>query len=250
MQSSNTTSKDSWSASQYNKNAAFVYSDAYTQPILELLSLKPGERILDMGCGTGELTCRLREAVGQDGMIVGIDSSQNMLERAKANGVENIFCPDIQSLTMLDRFESLARTFDAVFTNATLHWCKRDPLGVVQAAKRTLKPGGRFVGEFGGYLNCVYDLHCTRSYGGEESTLQGLTRGIFRGQSTMLVYSSPLIDWLRTFARNSILANMNDEDAEQVMQDVSDLCEPDMKDEKGGWAIMYVRLRFRAVLPL
>ncbi|CAE6426402.1 unnamed protein product [Rhizoctonia solani] len=271
MQSSNTTSKDSWSASQYNKNAAFVYSDAYTQPILELLSLKPGERILDMGCGTGELTCRLREAVGQDGMIVGIDSSQNMLERAKANGVENIFCPDIQSLTMLDRFESLARTFDAVFTNATLHWCKRDPLGVVQAAKRTLKPGGRFVGEFGGYLNCVgvrSALHqVLRRRGIDPSRVDPwyfprsehyasvLESEGFKIEQISLnprftPLPGPLIDWLRTFARNSILANMNDEDAEQVMQDVSDLCEPDMKDEKGGWAIMYVRLRFRAVLPL
>ncbi|KAF8685650.1 S-adenosyl-L-methionine-dependent methyltransferase [Rhizoctonia solani] len=249
MQSSNTTSKDSWSASQYNKNAAFVYSDAYTQPILELLSLKPGERILDMGCGTGELTCRLREAVGQDGMIVGIDSSQNM------------------SLTMLDRFESLARTFDAVFTNATLHWCKRDPLGVVQAAKRTLKPGGRFVGDFiaKGVRSALHQVLRRRGidpsrvdpwyFPRSEHYASVLESEGFKIEQISLnprftPLPGPLIDWLRTFARNSILANMNDEDAEQVMQDVSDLCEPDMKDEKGGWAIMYVRLRFRAVLPL
>lgn len=74
---------------------------------------------------------------------------------------------------MPDEFKSLIGTFNgkfslqrvgsilthgfdlAVFTNATLHWCKRDPSGVVHGAKRVLKPGGRFVGEFGGYLNCV-----------------------------------------------------------------------------------------------
>jgi hypothetical protein len=51
------------------------------------------------------------------------------------------------------------------------------------------------------------------------------------------------------FARTSALASMNDEEAEQVMQEVSDQCEPDMKDENGGWAVMYVRLRFVAVRP-
>ncbi|CAE6429930.1 unnamed protein product [Rhizoctonia solani] len=147
--------KDTWSASQYNKAASFVYSDAYTQPILELLSPHEGERILDMGCGTGELTHRLQEFVGGAGMVVGVDSSQNMLEKAWRNGVVNVFCCDIQSLIIPDKFKSLRGTFDAVFTNATLHWCKRDPSGVVRGVKHALRPGGRFVGEFGGYLNCV-----------------------------------------------------------------------------------------------
>ncbi|ELU42320.1 glycosyl hydrolase family 61 domain-containing protein [Rhizoctonia solani AG-1 IA] len=249
----NTTSKDSWSASQYNKNAAFVYSDAYTQPILELLSLKPGERILDMGCGTGELTCRVQEAVGQDGMIVGIDSSQNMLERAKANGVENIFCPDIQSLTMLDRFESLARTFDAerfcllkenFHTEAQFNKPSLPMLRVRSALHQVLRRRGIDPSR-------VDPWYFPRS----EHYASVLESEGFKIEQISLnprftPLPGPLIDWLRTFARNSILANMNDEDAEQVMQDVSDLCEPDMKDEKGGWAIMYVRLRFRAVLPL
>ena len=59
-----------------------------------------------------------------------------------------------------------------------------------------------------------------------------------------------LTDWLRAFARTSLLASMGDEEAEEVMQEVSDICEPDMKDENGGWAVMYVRLRFVAVSPV
>lgn len=48
--------------------------------------------------------------------------------------------------------------FDAVFTNAALHWCKKDPSGVLESAKRVLKKGGRFVGEMGGFMNCVGKL--------------------------------------------------------------------------------------------
>lgn len=71
--------KDTWSATQYNKAASFIYSDVYTRPVLDLLNLKPGERILDLGCGTGELTLRLQELVGKDGLVVGIDASEDMV---------------------------------------------------------------------------------------------------------------------------------------------------------------------------
>ncbi|KAG8731355.1 hypothetical protein FRC12_019775 [Ceratobasidium sp. 428] len=147
--------KDTWSASQYNASASFVYSDAYTQPVLDLLQLKPGERVLDIGCGTGELSVRLQDFLGEEGALVGVDASEGMLKRAKENGLENFFCCDAQKLVLPDEFKHLSGTFDAVFTNATLHWCNKDPPAVVRAAKEVLKPGGRFVGEFGGYTNCI-----------------------------------------------------------------------------------------------
>ncbi|KAJ1303502.1 hypothetical protein OPQ81_011688 [Rhizoctonia solani] len=271
MEPDSTFSKDSWSASEYNKAASFVYSDAYTQPVLDLLRPRPGERILDMGCGTGELTYRLQEFVGHDGLVLGVDSSRDMLETAKKNHVRNTFCCDIQTLVMPDDFKNLTGRFDAVFTNATLHWCKRDPSGVVRAAKHVLRPGGRFVGEFGGYLNCVgvrSALHqVLRRRGIEPSSVdpwyfprperyakvlesQGFHIEHLSLSPRITPLPGPLVDWLQTFARNSLLAAMNDEEAARVMQEVSDLCEPDMKDEKGGWAIMYVRLRFRAIVPL
>lgn len=73
------TPKDVWSASQYNKAMSLVYSDANTRPVLDLLAPQPGERILDMGCGTGELTLRLQEIVGENGIVVGVDASRDMV---------------------------------------------------------------------------------------------------------------------------------------------------------------------------
>lgn len=71
--------KDSWSATEYANTASFVYSDAFTQPILNLLSAKEGERIVDFGCGSGELTRVLVNLVGKEGFVLGLDSSANMV---------------------------------------------------------------------------------------------------------------------------------------------------------------------------
>jgi trans-aconitate methyltransferase len=70
-----------WSASQYNKTASFVYSATFTAPILELLAAQPGERILDLGCGSGEITLVLQNVVGQKdgGLVVGTDFSESMV---------------------------------------------------------------------------------------------------------------------------------------------------------------------------
>lgn len=65
----------------YNKNASFVYSAAYTAAVLGLLDAKPGERIADLGCGTGELTMQLVNTVGEHGEVVGFDSNQQMVRR-------------------------------------------------------------------------------------------------------------------------------------------------------------------------
>lgn len=71
--------QDAWSANEYNKTAAFVYSDKFTQAVIQLLEPQNGERIVDFGCGSGELTKGLLEAVGETGHVVGIDASPNMV---------------------------------------------------------------------------------------------------------------------------------------------------------------------------
>ena len=68
-----------YSADSYNKTASFVYSDAYTAPVLSLLDPKPDERIIDFGCGSGEVTLELAKAVGQGGLVVGVDASESMV---------------------------------------------------------------------------------------------------------------------------------------------------------------------------
>jgi SAM-dependent methyltransferase len=78
------------------------------------------------------------------------------IDRAKTNGLRHAFISDIQHLEIPES-TSWGRDikFDAVFSNASLHWCKRDPKGVLESVKRVLIPGGRFVGEMGGYMNCI-----------------------------------------------------------------------------------------------
>ncbi|KAF5382690.1 hypothetical protein D9615_002818 [Tricholomella constricta] len=148
-----------WSASLYNKSVPFVYSPAFTAPVLELLAAQPGERIIDFGCGSGEVTLELQKIVSSasGGVVVGVDFSESMIAQAKRNGVQHAFVSDIQALKLPKNeiFSQADQKFDTVFSNAALHWCKRDPSGVLESAKRVLKPGGRIVAEMGGFMNCI-----------------------------------------------------------------------------------------------
>jgi SAM-dependent methyltransferase len=134
---------------QYGKNARFV-SDLGI-PVVELLTPKPKERILDLGCGDGALTVKLVEL---GCALVGVDSSAAMVEAAKALGIE-AHVLDGQSLRFTDEF-------DAVFSNAALHWMT-NPEHVITGVWQALKPGGRFVGEFGGYGNVATIVNAIES---------------------------------------------------------------------------------------
>lgn len=74
-------SKDAWSAQLYRENVSFVYSSQFTTTVLQLLDAKPGEKIWDFGCGSGEISLKLQDLVGENGVIVGVDSSENMVCR-------------------------------------------------------------------------------------------------------------------------------------------------------------------------
>src|SRR5271167_971148 len=131
-----TTTNQSWHPDAYARNARFV-SDLGA-PVVELLAPRAGERILDLGCGDGALTLKLA-AIGCD--VVGIDSSAPQIEAARRLGLD----------ARVADGERLA--FDAVFSNAAIHWMK-PPDDVIAGVWRALRSGGRFVGEFGGY-GCV-----------------------------------------------------------------------------------------------
>src|SRR5688572_1038214 len=128
--------RTTWSPDTYSKNARFV-SDLGA-PLLNLLDPQPGERILDLGCGDGALTQKIA-ATGS--FVIGVDSSPAFVEAAHARGL-NVALMDAQQL-------SLKRQFDAVFSNAALHWMKHPEL-VVEGVANCLRRGGRFIGEFGG----------------------------------------------------------------------------------------------------
>src|SRR5262245_7184217 len=129
----------SWNPESYAKNARFV-SDL-GEPLLRLLDAEPGELVLDLGCGDGALT----EKIASYGCaVIGVDSSFPQLKAAKDLGL-NVAVMDGHQL-------SFRRQFDAVFTNAALHWMK-NPEAVVAGVATSLKPVGRFIGEFGGKGN-------------------------------------------------------------------------------------------------
>lgn len=78
-ESTSPAAQDKWSAERYNHTASFVYSKEFTSPVLSLLDAKPGERIIDFGCGTGELAVQLQKFVGEHGVVAGVDASTNMV---------------------------------------------------------------------------------------------------------------------------------------------------------------------------
>src|SRR4029450_2755203 len=144
----------SGSPERYEKNARFV-SDLGA-PVVELLAPRAGERILDLGCGDGALTGKLG-ARGWGGGAV--DGSAEQVEGARRRGLD-ARVGDGQALA----FEN---EFDAVFSNAALHWMKRAD-AVIDGVWRALRPGGRFVAECGGH-GCVAKI--------EAGLLGGRARG-------------------------------------------------------------------------
>lgn len=130
-----------WDAGLYDDKHSFVWKLA--AGVLELLDAKSGERILDLGSGTGHLTARIAKTGAH---VVGIDRSPEMIRQAKEK------YPSLRFEVMDAREIALEGTFDAVFSNATLHWIKQ-PERVIGGIKRILRPGGRFVAEFGGKGN-------------------------------------------------------------------------------------------------
>ena len=130
-----------WNAALYDQKHAFVFE--YGKGLLALLDPQAGEKILDLGCGTGHLAREIAEAGAQ---VVGIDSSPQMVEQARKA------YPDIEFLVADARDFSFPYQFDAVFSNATLHWIP-EAEQVVARISAALRPGARFVAEFGGKGN-------------------------------------------------------------------------------------------------
>jgi trans-aconitate methyltransferase len=245
-----------WSPNQYARNARFV-SDL-GMPVVELLAPSAGERILDLGCGDGPLTKKLADLGCQ---VVGVDASQEMITAALSLGLD-AHVMNGHSL----QYES---EFDAVFTNAALHWMKQ-PDKVIAGVWKALKPGGRFVGEFGGYgnvativaaLESVLDKHGIDAKAVnpwyfpdvEEYNNRLKTRG-FTVNTIMLIprptpLPSDLVGWLETFAKSFIAALPASEHI-QFLEAAAAMCRTKLSNTDGNWTADYVRLRFFATKPL
>src|ERR1700682_318881 len=132
-----------WAPASYARNARFV-SDLGS-PVVDLLAPKPGERILDLGCGDGVLTRKLAN-LGCD--VVAVDSSVAQIEAARKLG--------LNAAAINGEEPQYDEEFDAVFSNAVLHWIQRADV-MLAGVYRSLKPGGRFVAECGGH-GCVHKV--------------------------------------------------------------------------------------------
>jgi trans-aconitate methyltransferase len=250
-----TTAQHQWSPEQYAKNARFV-SDL-GMPVVTLLAPRAGERVLDVGCGDGPLTKKLVE-LGCE--VIGVDASPAMVEAAKALGLDARVM-DGQAL----QFE---REFDAVFSNAALHWMKQAD-AVIAGVWRALKPGGRFVGEFGGDGNTATVLSALKAalqqrdldfhtlspwYFPSIEDYQGKleAQGFVVNTIALIPRPTPLpgnlIAWLETFAQ-SFLAPLPVAERGRFLAGVEDLCRPVLCNAEGKWSVDYVRLRFSATKP-
>jgi trans-aconitate methyltransferase len=135
------TQRSQWNAELYDDKHSFVWKMA--AGLLELLKAEPGERILDLGCGTGHLTEKIAASGAK---VVGVDRSPDMIRQAREKH------PGLQFEVMDASSMVFAEPFDAIFSNATLHWIK-EPKRVVAGIAKALRPSGRFVAEFGGRGN-------------------------------------------------------------------------------------------------
>ena len=130
-----------WDATKYDSCGTFVWE--HGADLVDMLAPGPRDRVLDVGCGTGHLTARMAES-GAD--VLGIDASESMVQQARSN------YPHLRFEVLDAREMALEPQFDAVFSNAVLHWIT-EPHPVASGIFNALKPGGRFVAEFGGRGN-------------------------------------------------------------------------------------------------
>jgi trans-aconitate methyltransferase len=241
-----------WHPEVYEKNARFVAD--LGQPVVELLAPRPGERILDLGCGDGALTARLVEL---GCTVVGADSSPALAEAARARGLD-VRLMDGHALTF-------GPEFDAVFSNAALHWMK-DAGRVLGGVHRALKSGGRFVGEFGGY-GCVETIHAALVAGLDRRGIDGraaspwyfpttddygqklAAAGFDVGYIALIDRPTPLpgdiLGWLETFSE-SFTRVLPVEERPAYLEEVRVQVKPRLCDAQGKWTADYVRLRFAA----
>lgn len=243
-----------WDATAYGASGAFVHQLA--GGVVEWLAARNGEQILDLGCGDGQLTLRLAEAGAR---MTGVDASAAMAAAARARGV-NAMEGNAEALPFGDA------SFDAVFSNAALHWV-RDHDAMLAQVHRVLRPGGRFVAEMGGHGNiaairvalmAVLQRH---GFAGREDgvnyypTPDAYTRrlevhGLHVERMALIPRPTPLgadgmQEWLRVF-RRGVLDSLPESVREKIVQETTALLAPALRDEEGTWVADYVRLRFVA----
>lgn len=243
-----------WNAANYAQNGAFVHELA--GGVVEWLAPQPGETILDLGCGDGQLTARLT-TLGAS--VCGVDASPAMIAAARIQGID-------AQVASAEHLPFADASFDAVFSNAVLHWV-RDHDAMMKEVRRVLRPGGRFVAEFGGHGNVAAIMVALRAvlarygqagledgrnyYPTAEIYSRRLQKQGFQVERIALIPRPTLLaesgmqGWLQTF-RRGLLDELPEPLRNPVVDETVALLHPVLCDETGQWTADYVRLRFIA----
>lgn len=247
-----------WNPELYQSSHSCIWE--YGFELLQLLGPKPGERILDVGCGTGQLAHEIAAAGAE---VVGVDASPAMITAARENFPPLCFALcDVAAM-------SFENEFDAVFSNAVLHWVS-DQESAIASIRKALRVGGRFVFEMGGYGNLQEILtalyQAMREIGIERPErlcpwnfpsigdyahlleLQGLRvqfAVLFARPTPLESDSQGMANWLEMFA-GFALAPLDDEQRMQLIHRVEELARPKLFLD-GRWVADYKRLRMACV---
>lgn len=257
MNDSESTVTNKWDGGKYDATCEFVHDAA--SDLVDVLDPKPTERVLDVGCGTGHLTDAIRE---RGATAVGVDAAESMIAEARAQ------YPDCEFVRADARTYAPDRTFDAVFSNAALHWIpETDQDTLLETIADALAPTGRFVAECGGVGNVVAITNAVEaaladrgyeithpwyfpSVGEYASRLE--TYGfevqrakLFDRPTTLEHGEQGLREWLGTFG-DHFFGPLSAAEQDAVLTDVEAALRDDLFRD-GSWIADYRRLRFIAV---
>jgi SAM-dependent methyltransferase len=247
-----------WDAKAYDER--FGYVTEYGTDLVAVLDPQPDEWVLDLGCGTGHLTARIA-ATGAH--AEGLDADPAMVARARHEHRGVAF-----RLAAAQTF-TVAAPFDAVFSNAALHWvAPQDQEAVLRQVRAALRPGGRFVAEMGGAGNVAHLLDAAdrachelglprvahpwsfptplertgdlEAAGFEVRSMQHFPR------PTPLTEGDGAGAWFRMFGR-WLLAAVPEDQHDELLTAVDRHAAPHLRGPDGRWTADYVRLRWTAV---
>ncbi len=248
---------NTWDAKLYDEKHSFVWERA--KGVVEMLQPKAGERILDIGCGTGHLTA---EIAASGAALIGIDQSPAMIAQARER------YPKLKFEVCDAREIPFAGEFDAVFSNAALHWIP-EPEKVIRGVAQALKPNGRFVAEFGGKGNIrrlvdalagacdVFGIDrrvategwyypSIAEYAGllEKHGLEVREAALFNRPTRLEDGEQGLDAWLRMF-RRGVLDRISTDKQDAFLREVERQARPQLF-KNGNWELDYRRLRIAA----
>jgi len=249
-----TKEKNNWNAHKYKKHASFV-SDLGAD-VVKLLAPKEEESILDLGCGDGTLALCIQRYGSH---VKAVDLSEDMVAKAKTKGI------DASRASVLEL--PFVEEFDAVFSNAVLHWVKESSKALENIYK-VLKHKGRFVAEFGAYSNIAQIENAIKEffakhpefgafespwYFPKESEYTKLleSHGFEVLMSETISRPTPvdeIANWLEVFA-NGITEHLEKHEKEYFIQEITKMLRPSLYTKERGWVLDYVRLRIKAYKP-